>query len=44
MKEHPEVMCEIEQKVREYYGLHVDTLSASDTEKNAGSSRVTEEE
>ncbi len=47
MKEHPEFMREVEQRVREHYGLHADVSSASDTEKKmpgARSSRVTEEE
>ena len=47
MKEHPEFMREIEQKVREHYSLQADALSASDTEKkerSAHSSKATEEE
>ena len=47
MKEHPEFILEIEQKVREYYGLQADSISASDTEKNGVSARsfkATEEE
>ncbi len=47
MKEHPEFMREIEQKVREHYSLQADALSASDTEKkerSARSSKNTEEE
>ena len=47
MKEHPEFMREIEQKVREHYSLQVDSLAASDTEKNentARSSKFTKEE
>ena len=47
MKEHPEFMREIEQKVREHYRLQADALSASDTEKkerSAHSSKATEEE
>ena len=47
MKEHPELMREIEQKVREHYSLQADALSASDTEKkerSARSSKDTEEE
>ena len=47
MKEHPELMREIEQKVREHYSLQADALSASDTEKkerSAHSSKATEEE
>lgn len=44
LKEHPEFMREVEQKVREYYGLQADALSASDTEKKGTSSKITEEE
>ena len=47
MKEHPELMREIEQKVREHYSLQADALSASDTEKkerSVRSSKDTEEE
>ena len=47
MKEHPEFMHEIEQKVREHYSLQADSLAASDTEKNentARSSKFTKEE
>ena len=47
MKEHPEFMREIEQKVREHYSLQADSLAASDTEKNentARSSKFTKEE
>lgn len=44
LKEHPEFMREVEQKVREYYGLQADSLSASDTEKKDASSKITEEE
>ncbi len=47
MKEHPELMREIEQKVREHYSLQADAASASDTEKkerSVRSSKATEEE
>ena len=45
LKEHPEIMHEVETKVREYYGLQADKLSASDKEKNIGrSSKSTKEE
>ena len=47
MKEHPELMREIEQKVREHYSLQADAASASDTEKkerSVRSSKTTEEE
>ena len=47
MKEHPDFMREIEQKVREHYSLQADSLAASDTEKNestARSSKSTKEE
>ena len=47
MKEHPEFMHEIEQKVREHYSLQADSLAASDTEKkerSTRSSKDTEEE
>lgn len=45
LKEHPEVMREVEAKVREHYGLQADKLSASDKEKDAArSSKVTKEE
>lgn len=45
LKEHPEVMHEVEAKVREHYGLQADNLSASDKEKDAvRSSKVTKEE
>ena len=45
LKEHPELMREIELKIREHYGLQADALSASDTEKKTGrSSKATKEE
>ena len=45
LKEHPEVMHEVEAKVREHYGLQADKVSASDKEKDAvRSSKVTKEE
>ncbi|MBR3761243.1 MAG: recombinase RecA [Lachnospiraceae bacterium] len=45
LKEHPEVMHEVEAKVREHYGLQADKVSASDKEKDAvRSSKATKEE
>ena len=47
LKEHPELMQEVEQKVREYYGLQADSRAASDTEKkerSTRSSKITREE
>ena len=45
LKEHPEVMHEVEAKVREHYGLQADKVSASDKEKDTvRSSKATKEE
>ncbi len=45
LKEHPEIMREVDLKIREHYGLQVDPLSTSDTEKKAvRSSKTTKEE
>ena len=45
LREHPEVMREVESKVREHYGLQADKASASDKEKDtARSSKNTKEE
>ncbi|MBQ8816297.1 MAG: recombinase RecA [Lachnospiraceae bacterium] len=46
LKEHPELLLEVEQKVREHYGLQADTVTAGSSETAAKSARKagTEEE
>ena len=46
LKEHPEMMREVEQKVREYYGLQPDPLAAEEGERASKAARKskTEEE
>lgn len=46
LKEHPEILLEIEQKVREYYGLQSDVSAGEGGDKNTKSARKakTEEE
>lgn len=44
LKEHPEIMREVELKVREYYGLQSDTTAAEGSDKAAKSARKTKTE
>ena len=44
LKEHPEIMREVELKVREYYGLQSDTTAVESSEKAAKSARKTKTE
>ncbi len=45
LKEHPEIMREVDLKIRAHYGLQADPMAASDTEKKTTrSSKATNEE